>query len=69
MAELTTDISTCCTPEDQTACCEPAEKSACCGTAASGGSCGCAGGRLRVGDHARTSASSCATGTPRLHAA
>ena len=44
MAELTTDISTCCTPEDQTACCEPAEKSACCGTAASGGSCGCAGG-------------------------
>ncbi len=44
MAELTTDISTCCTPEDQTVCCEPAEKSACCGTAASGGSCGCAGG-------------------------
>jgi SAM-dependent methyltransferase len=43
MAELTTDISTCCTPEDQAACCEPAEKSACCGTAATGGSCGCAG--------------------------
>ena len=27
MAELTTDISTCCTPADQTVCCEPAEKS------------------------------------------
>ena len=44
MAELTTDISTCCDPADQAVCCEPAEKSACCGTAANGGSCGCAGG-------------------------
>ena len=44
MAELTTDISTCCAPADQAVCCEPAEKTACCGTAARGGSCGCADG-------------------------
>ncbi len=44
MAELTSEISTCCAPGDQVACCDPAEKSACCGTAASEGSCGCAAG-------------------------
>jgi SAM-dependent methyltransferase len=51
MAELTTEKTGCCTPEEDAICCGPSDKAACCGE--QGAECGCAEGAQDVRETVR----------------